>query len=200
MNTISTHLASAKGPQSKTDEQTSQQKIDTLLKGQKDFQSEMMKQLAGVQSRYPGLGLSGSASMMGGLSSGSPFQLMNLDVEGIEKVWAEQLKTPFGLMSMGGETDRQNGMQHTALDNIIMLTVQEQLTRVNDLVQKRSEALQDKTDGSASESEPESVAGAGLPYRNVQDFSNRMRKEFEQASRQLGVPISVLRDGLDNWV
>jgi len=163
-------------------------KSEQLIEDQQDFEVEMLEKLAGAQARFPGADIMGQMSGSNAFP-GASFQFMNVDIEGIERVWAEQLKSPTGLMGIAGGSNGSS--DHTsALDSVIMLTVREQMTRVTDIIQRRVKALEDSVDVDKSDEIQRKVNAS---YTNVAQFTEQMEQQYDEASKQLGISVLELK-------
>jgi len=168
---------------------------ETVEKHAQSFKSSLLSELAGKG----GGGLSGNSmkDLFGsGLGNADVTgNLMDLDVDGIEKVWAEQLKSPIDSFNFSNNSSNKNNSYAAGiggLDSFIDLTMQAQMLRAKKALGDDKDLLNmgDFTralNGDDSEDLIEST------YKNIDEFLAHINSEFEKASKTFNVSIDELK-------
>lgn len=166
---------------------------EAVEKFDKSFRSELLGQLSM---------LDGDALMSGsnnGLSSdlfgtGGP-NLMDLDIDGIEKVWAAQMDSP---LNSFGNINSNSGSDPGGLGGVVDLLVKEQIARARkQLEQQQQNYSLDEfvADVSGEETLPPVISGdAG----SLDEFVTSIHQQIKDASSKYEIPASEIRKQLFN--
>ena len=135
------------------------------------FQSLLMDQLLAAR---------GNPSPYFGNNAG--VNLMDMDIEGIEKVWAEQLKSPGFLFQ---NSTNNNSLNNNPLQNIAELTMRSQLIRAQsqmDMALTPFSIGAETSGAGGSSSEPESL----------EEFINDVLKDVDTAAEKFQMSRETL--------
>jgi hypothetical protein len=153
------------------------------------FQSNLWDKMAALGgSSLPDFS-TGMTSMMG---DNPMANLMQVNVDGIEKVWAEQLKHPQSFFNMGNSRDEKNaGMG--ALDGALSMAVQVSMIKAKKHLQQQTtnyglNAFMGDVGVSASVDEQMKALTS-----SVDEFVSNMQLQMRQASKQYGLTVDELK-------
>ncbi|MDH5547405.1 MAG: hypothetical protein OEZ43_17615 [Gammaproteobacteria bacterium] len=157
---------------------------DALSRYTQDFQSELLDYM---QPKSVGSAMAtGKTNSLAGAFGGKGPQLMDLDVPGIEKVWAAQLSMPEAYLNLGGDSQQNNSADLTGLSSMIDLTVQQHMLRARQSLGEAEYAFDELVDDLETiESLNQGVDNSS--YDSLEAFVSAMQQQIEQASRQFGV-------------
>lgn len=158
-----------------------------------DFQLSLLDQLSKGDQLLSGSGQFGG---MGDSMFGDPTkQLMNIDIEGKEKIWAAQLSSPMGFFHNSSSAGMSSGSGMGALDSVISLSVQAQMVKARNQLQKNQDRY--SLAEFVKDVVPDSAAEKSRSYSNIEEFVAFIRSEIDRASSNFGLKKGELKQYLD---
>ena len=165
----------------------------------KSFQSELMGQLSSLDAHTLMGGGSSNALTSGMFGRNGP-QLMDLELDGIEKVWAAQMDSPlgyFGGMGSGSSGSfNSDNSSASGLSGVVDLMVKEQIAKARKQIEHQQnnysfdEFVDDVGGGSVINSP------TTRPPATLDDFISRINAQIEDASQQYAMPEADIRKRL----
>ena len=174
---------------------------EAVDKFDKSFQAELMGQLSTLDADAL---MSGSANGLGsgngmspGMFGGKGPQLMDLQIDGIEKVWAAQMDSPLSYFNNTGSSGSSgNDNNASGLSSIVDLMVKEQIAKARKQIehQQNNYSFDEFVNDVGGESVVNSPATP--PPATLDDFISRINAQIDEAAQQYAVPESDIRKRL----
>lgn len=169
----------------------------------KSFQTELMGQLSTLDADALMSGSTNGLLSGGGIGSGmfgkkGP-QLMDLDIDGIEKVWAAQMNSPldyFGGMGSGSGSFNSDNSSTSGLSGVVDLMVKEQIAKARKQIEQQQTNY--SFDEFVKDVGGESVidSPATPPPATLDDFISRVNTQINDAAQQYAIPEEDIRKRL----
>lgn len=200
MNSIRYWQAQASTPVQSSSDRVKQAR-EAVDKFDKSFQAELMGQLSTLDADAlmggSANGLIPGNGMSPGMFGSKGPQLMNLEVDGIEKVWAAQMDSPLAYFNnMGSSGSSGNDNNAGGLSSVVDLMVKEQIAKARKQIehQQANYSFDEFVNDVGGESAIDSPATPSPA--TLDDFISRINAQINDAAQQYAVPEAEIRKRL----